>query len=264
MKPFIFKAALLLFVPIILTASFMLFAKDNYTIHSHEKNVLLSYKKMEALGDSCKMVIMAGSNGCFGINSNLLRDSFNIPVVNTSTHAGLGSRLQFELYKNKLHKGDIVIYCPEYYIDKSSFYGESTVLRILSTFMPEFYSKLSFKQAIYLFKYLGIHYEECIKDKNVKEFDGPYSLGALNEFGDIDYERHHQKIRDTYKFKGIMDDEAMDYYKYIHLYCKKNEIKLVYLPPVLLQSNYENQKMQIDSLSQSMKDNGIPYLVSTE
>lgn len=219
---------------------------------------------MKALGDTTKMVIVAGSNGCFGINSHILRDSFDIPVVNTSTHAGMGSRLQFELYKELLHKGDIVIFCPEYYIDESSFYGESTVLRILSTFMPEAYTKLSFKQVIHLFKYIGIHYEECQKDKNAKPFTGPYSLGALNEFGDIECERKHIKIRDTYQFKGQMGKDALEYYKYIHFFAKQHGIKLLFLPPTLLQSNYVSQKNEIDSLAQSMAANGIPYLVSPQ
>lgn len=261
MKRLIFKTILLILVPVVLVSAFMLFSKDNYTIHSHEKNVLLSYNKMKALGDTTKMVIIAGSNGCFGINSHILKESFNLPVVNTSTHAGMGSRLQFEIYRKLLHSGDVVIFCPEYYIDKSSFYGESTVLRVLSTFMPEAYLKMSWKQSAYLFKYIGIHFKECLKDRNAKEFDGPYSLKALNEFGDIEYERKHIKIRDTYKFKGKMDEDALDYYKDVHAYCKEKGIKLVFLPPVLLKSNYMSQKSQIDSLNRQMDSNGISYLV---
>lgn len=265
MKRLILKSIILIFIPVVLTSLFMLLKKDAYSVYAGESHVAVEYKRMKSLGDTTKMVIIAGSNGSFGINSQILKDSFNMPIVNTCTHAGIGVRMQFEMFKELLHKGDIVIFCPEYYDGKNRLYGESTLLRILSTHMPSAYLKFSLGQWIHQFKYIGIHYLESKNNYSyAKEFEGVYSRTAINEYGDIEYPRQYIKMRDAYKFKGSLDKVSLDYYKYVHNYCKNKGIRLVYLPPTLNVINYDDQKAQIDSLVNFMSANGIPYQSSPE
>ena len=125
MKRLILKTTLLIFISIMIMDIIMLSGQDNCCLHSHEKNAILAYKRLEALKDTNKIVIITGSNGSFGINSRMIHKSFNMPVVNTSIHAGMGIRMQFELYKDLLRKGDVVIFCPEYGegFDKGRLYG---------------------------------------------------------------------------------------------------------------------------------------------
>lgn len=98
MKKLIFKSTVLIVVPIFVVSIIMLLKKDDWSRLSHEVNVVLAYNRLDSLRGTNKIVIVAGSNGSFSINSEIIEDSLHMPVVNTSTHAGLGVRMQFEIY----------------------------------------------------------------------------------------------------------------------------------------------------------------------
>ena len=259
MRRLLIKTTLLILVPVIVVSFFMLLMSDNGSKYSHEVNVALAYQRLDSLRGQKKIVIIAGSNGGFSINSQILHDSLKLPVVNTSTNAGFGVRMQFEIYKGLLEKGDIVVFCPEYYSDKKRLYGESTLFRILSTHMPKAYLKMNLRQWYNTFKYIGIHCQKSIEHIGNHPFEGAYSEKSVNSFGDISFPRDHHEIKDEYHFKGNMDDETTAYYQYIHEYSKEKGINLIYLPPTLIESNYISQKPQIDSLVTFMQANNIPF-----
>lgn len=265
MKRFIIKTTLLIFISvsfIMIMNIVMLSRKDGYCLHSHDKNAILAYKRLEALKDTNKIVIISGSNGQFSINSRMIHEAFNMLVVNTSFHAGIGIRMQFELYKDLLQKGDIVIFCPEYGngFNKGRLYGETTLLRVLSTYMPSAYKKITFPQWLHLYKYTGIHFWEYLNHLNIEEVKGPYSSDAVNEYGDIECERAHvDNIKDE-TIKGEMDNAALEYIKYIHDFTKNKGIKLIFLPPTYIKSSYKKNAQQIDSMENTLKQNGIAWL----
>lgn len=259
MKRLMFKTAIMIIIPIIVVSGLMVMKTDDCSKISHEVNVALAYSRIDSLKDHKKIVIIAGSNGGFGIDSKIIEDSLHLPVINTATHAGIGVRMQFEIYKELLREGDIVIFCPEYYSNKTRLYGESTLFRILSTHMPSAYFKMNFDQWINTFKYIGIHYQKARRNEECQPFDGPYSATSVNSNGDIGYLREHKEVRDKYHFVGSMDDETTSYYQYIHNYTDKNGIILIYLPPTLMESNYLDQKSQIDSLELFMQKHNIPF-----
>jgi len=270
MKRFIIKTTLLIFISVSLIMIMnivMLSRKDGYCLHSHEKNAILAYKRLEALKDTNKIVIISGSNGQFSINSRMIHEAFNMLVVNTSFHAGIGIRMQFELYKDLLQKGDIVIFCPEYGngFNKERLYGETTLLRVLSTYMPSAYKKITFPQWLHLYKYTGIHFWEYLKHLHIEKVEGPYSSDAVNEYGDIECERaqvesiKNENFNGPATIKGEVDNAVLDYFKYIHDFAKAKDIKLVFLPPTFIEGGYKMNSKQIDSIAYTLKANGIPW-----
>ena len=263
MRKFIIKTFVFLSLSVVLITFLMIKIGNNWSKNSHEINVVLAYERLDSLKDCNKVIIIAGSNGCFSFDSSVISDSMHMPVVNTSTHAGIGVRMQFEMYKELIKKDDIVIFCPEYYSGISRLYGEVALFRILSTHMPSAYRKMSLAQWYNTFKYIGTHFENAIKVVNCQQFEGPYSASSVNEYGDIECEREHQSFG-VYKLKGEMDLETLAYYQYIHDYSKNNGFTLIYLPPVLAESAFLNQKEQIDSLELFMNRNNIPFHVKPE
>lgn len=254
----VFYVVILSFVTIIIISVFMLLSKDRQSYYSHERNTVLAYERLLALKDTNKIVIIAGSNGGFGINSRLIEQAFHMPVVNTSTHGGIGVRMQFEMYNDLLREGDIVVFCPEYGGGENRLYGESTLVRILSTHLPQAYSKFSYAQWLHVLKYIGIHYREAHKHRRAKELDGPYSAKAINEYGDIEWKREHQDSISCYDIKDIIDKEIISYYKYVHATTKERGIRLLFLPPTLIRSNFNGHAALIDELAQQLKQDGIP------
>lgn len=263
MKRLVIKIFLIILIPCVLFSLLMLSVNDDYSQHSHEKNVALAYERLDSLQNINKIVIIAGSNGAFGINSKILADSLDLPVVNTSTHASIGVRMQFEMYKDFLKEGDIVVFCPEYYSGKDRLYGGAQLFSILTTHLPCAYSKISLPQWVYLIKYIGVHYRVAMGDhRNCPAFEGEYSAQSINQYGDIDYPRQHQPNLSPYHLKGSMDRSTVKYYQYIHSYAKERGLHLIYLPPTMCESGYLYQKSQLDSLELFMTEHGIPYFAS--
>ena len=264
MKRLIIKSVLLVLIPVIVVTFMMITKSDAWSVHSHEANAALAYHRLDSLRGQQKVVIIAGSNGSFSINSKILSDSLHLPVVNTSTHAGIGVRMEFEMFKDLLEEGDIVIFCPEYYSDKSTLYGETTLLRILSTHRPDAYSKMTYEHWRSILKHLGDHYLRALRHIGSKPFDGALSKQSLNAYGDISCPREHGEIEAVYQFSGVMDEETAAYYQYIHHFAKERGLKLVYLPPTLMKRNYQNQKAQIDSLCNFMSSHDMPLQAAPE
>ncbi len=252
--------ALISLIGFLLLDMFLLSFTHNGSYYSHEKNVGLAYHRLEELKDTNKIVIIGGSNGGFSINSELIHQAFNMPVVNTGTHASIGVRMQFEIYKDLLRQGDIVIFCPEYHSTIDRLYGGTTLFRILSTHLPQAYCHISFLQWVYLQKYIGIYYTETKSSSNVTEFDGPYSYKAVNEYGDIAWDREHQdSIGNLKNFYGEIDDRIIAYYQYVHSYAEEKGVRLVFLPPTLIKKEYDLHIKQIDSMIVCFQQNGIPW-----
>lgn len=263
MRRLIIKTFITILVPVVVFTLVMVLWTDNLSKLAHEKNVLLAYERLDSLKDVNKVVVISGSNGGFGIESQILADSLKMPVVNTSTHAGIGIRMQFEIYKDFLKRGDIVVFCPEYGSGQLRLYGESTLLRVLSTHLPKAYLKMNFRHWCHSFKYIGIHFLDAMEHLHFhRPIEGPYSSSAINRYGDVEYPREHMDIKtnDVF-FSATMDEETTAFYQYLHDYLRDNGITLIHLPPALIESAYLNEgnEKNLDSLETYMKKNNIPF-----
>ncbi len=78
--------------------------------------VAATISKMEKLKkvEVRKIVIVGGSNASFGIDTDLMEQQLNIPVVNMALHGGLPVKYIIEQVKRNLNKGDILIFSKEY------------------------------------------------------------------------------------------------------------------------------------------------------
>ena len=61
---------------------------------------------------SPKIVLVGGSNVCYGVDAKLLQDSLRMPVVDMSINGGVGMSFYYEQVKPFINKGDIVIGIP--------------------------------------------------------------------------------------------------------------------------------------------------------
>ena len=99
---------IVLFIGIIVSLSYaLLYLNSNYRVE-YIGGIQGKIKKLkEAKGQ--KIVIVGGSNACFGIDTKLMEQELGIPVVNMSLHGGLSVKYMMEQVKPYLLKGDILI-----------------------------------------------------------------------------------------------------------------------------------------------------------
>ncbi len=61
-----------------------------------------------------RLLVVAGSNGLFGVRAQDIEKALGVPAVNLSTHAGLGLRFILSQAKTIARRGDIVVLALEY------------------------------------------------------------------------------------------------------------------------------------------------------
>ena len=90
---------------------------------SYTASIIEKYKRLQTL-PSPKIVLIAGSNFAYGINSEMLAKAFNRPVVNMAMHYDYGTDFMLRQIEPELHAGDTVIMGFEYIIDSKGNIGE--------------------------------------------------------------------------------------------------------------------------------------------
>ncbi len=73
---------------------------------------------------SPRLILMSGSSMAFGVDSDLLSNELEIPVVNASLHFKLGSRFMMDQLKSTVRKGDVVLITLEYVVTSKGSCGE--------------------------------------------------------------------------------------------------------------------------------------------
>lgn len=242
---------------------------NNYSRLSHEMNIKRQLDRIRLIQEP-KIVFIGGSGCGFGLCSPIIHERYNMPVVNTGTHAGIGLRLMLMLYKPYIHRNDIVIVIPEYAHYMGDFYlGDATVLRIFSSSCQEGYRLLDFKQQLHLFKYAPIAYKDARSVKNLKVFEqnNPYSADALNDFGDVEMYDHraHKEIKGG---RDDMDKEiqygAIQLLCEFYQYCEDQGATMIIFPPAFRDKTFEQNVTQINLIWETLSNYNLPIVSSPD
>ncbi|MGM9825382.1 MAG: hypothetical protein ACI3Z8_02975 [Paludibacteraceae bacterium] len=272
MKKFLCKSCVfaLVFAVALLAACFGLYQlmiahPNKWALHSHEINVQHSVERLKR--KTSPSVIIIGGSGCaFGFISPLLSEHYQMPVINTGTHAGLGLRLQVLLVKPYVKEGDIVLVIPEYEQFTKTFYGSGTAWRIITATIPEAISDISCKQYLYISKY----FFTALKDSfsaHAPSPTSPYSANSLNEYGDVTfYERRgHRRISIPKKHQQEdIKNEAVSFLKDFQEYCLHQSATFLLFPTAFQEKSYENDKEFIHAIEDKLDEAETPYLVETK
>ena len=202
---------------------------------------------------SCnKIVLIGGSNVGFGFDSQMLAKTFNMPVFNTGTHAGLGLRLQIELFKDYMNTGDIIVLMPEYQQFYGLFLGDETMVRIVAS--NDFFKKnISLKQLIHSAKYI---FPVLNNLEEVTDSTGVYGSCSLNKYGDISLIRKHEMSPGPQIIKGEFDYNAISYLKTFMADCPAT---VILLPQVIQDKAFDMNTDKIKQIDSVLCENGLGY-----
>ena len=238
---------------------------------SHEINLKRQIDRIQKIKEP-KIIFIGGSGCAFGLCSDMIHKHYQMPVVNTGTHAGLGLRLQIYLFMPYIYENDIVVVIPEYAQFKGDYYwGDATVLRILSSSYPEGYRFLNFRQQFHLFKYVPSAYKYARFARSLKELapNSPYAAEALNEFGDIErYEfRNHKTINNAGEDldkNTIIQDKVVDLLSDFNRVCKEKGATMLLFPPTYRDVAFQKNTNQITEIWETLSAKNIPIISSPE
>jgi hypothetical protein len=250
-----------------ITWKWMAMQPNNYSRFSHETNVKNQLERIQQIHEP-KIVFIGGSGCGFGLCSPLIMEHFQMPVVNTGTHASLGLRMQLLLFKPFVAENDVVIVIPEYAHYLGDFYlGDETAIRILSSHYIEGYKLLNLKQQMHLLKYVPKAYKDARSARSVKAVDSnsPYSAQSLNQYGDVEMYKHrnHQKItnrRDDMGESKQIQKESIRLLRDFNQYCIDRGATMLIFPPAFRDEAFEQNKEQINEIWKALIINDLPIV----
>lgn len=218
-----------------------------------------------------KVIVVSGSNGLFGIDSNVISQDIGIPTYNLALHAGLDISYYEYLIKKLVRKGDIVIMPLEYeYYSQSNPYSDWFINNMNAWGEPyinnlSLKGRLSFFAHTSLFRVLSgvsagdskmttpdIYIEKYQGNKN--GFNYGYRYSSLNSRGDFNIIDHSHafsrkiiKSLDSFesdlsygKNVPLSADHMIDSLQKIKYFLEKKEAKLYVTWPASISSKFFN------------------------
>lgn len=191
MKKFILKSFLLLVGVYFLPVIFFMTICPQYTT-GYGGSVPDKIKRLESLA-SPKIIVCGNSNVVFGIQSKILEDSFDMPVVNLGYHAGIGNALNERLSIFNIKKGDIVVLSQLTYNDNDGIDDPELILltvenrlHLWKIFRLKDYKRLVLPFIRYTYKcFLRFLRHE---DREPK-LPNAWYRSSFNEYGDMAFKR---------------------------------------------------------------------------
>lgn len=149
-----------------------------------------------------KIVLIGNSNVSFGFQSELIEETYGMPVINMGLHGGLDNAFHEEMAKINVQEGDVYVICHHTFADDGKIDDIELAWITLENHW-ELYPLLNqedissmitgfpdyMKKATVLWG-LGLINREAAKNYNA-ESDACYSRDAFNSYGDNVYPREH-------------------------------------------------------------------------
>ncbi len=230
---------------------------DTYDASAIDKYALLKSTK------SPKIVMIAGSNFAFGLDSAKIEEAFGMPVVNMGLHSGIKPHFNLAMVKENLGKGDVVVIGLEYEEYGPRKIDVPTALQTVENY-PELWRFISPLDYPRIFKGYLSDYGFLKIDRYRNGYEpqtGVYARNVFNSYGDIEYPRP-ESIRDEVEPDVEMDADEIDShvikeYNRFYRYAKKKGASVYLTFPSLdekaLESSEEEQEEFIAELDKRLE-----------
>jgi hypothetical protein len=238
---------------------------DPYKKHDLETSynavIIDKYKRLQDT-PSPKIVLIAGSNFAYGINSKLIAESLQKPVVNMAIHYDYGTKFMLNQISPELYKGDTVIMGFEYIIESK---GNKSEQLLMARYFPKAKEWMKFDnifEEIQVNGQLRINTFKTVLERLYKNTEVNYQIsdttsvffrGAINEYGDLisHYNNPPMKripraiLSDKVSLKNAINDMNIFYQE-----MKTKKVKVYFVYPTYSESNYVLDKKIIDKFQQ--------------
>lgn len=224
-----------------------------------------------------KIVIVAGSNALFGIDSKAIEKAYGLPVVNFGVNAG--PLLPYILLKSKtvLKRGDIVIMPLEYHCYTYDGIPNSQMIDQIWSRDPSFFWELSWKerwQMIWLTP-LSRLVDGFLAQGGERAMCGPYGYQNLDERGDQTHTSAEEAGQWGYDWDAVQKELPRHYgadagnaegWKWLGEYAswaKQNKIRLIIIPSTMMwDESYANDPVErrfYEGLERRIEALGVPF-----
>ncbi len=226
-----------------------------------------------------KIVIVAGSNALFGIDSEMLSKAFHLPVVNDAVNAGIELPCILFMGRKIIKEGDIVLMPLEY--PMYSYAGKPGVQMIdfLLAREPECFWNLTWKERFYIVWHVSLKrvWEGYNGYRNTPVVSGLYGAHHIDAYGDQNGTLLAQRTESMYQevlahdtkpeiYGKQFDSDALGW-KYLEKFvqwCQARHVKVVFMPSTLMRhERYQKdpqEKAFYTHIAQEVRKRGWTYV----
>ncbi len=232
---------------------------------AYTATIIDKYSRLQNL-KSPKIVLIAGSNFAYGINSEMMESAFKLPVVNMAMHYDYGTDFMLKQITPELHNGDTVIMGFEYIIESEGDLNEKILLTRL---FPKAKEWFSYKDCL---EFIGANAQLRVSnfrltlqrlshksiEAKITDTTSIFFRNAINKYGDLISHFNNPSLK-TIPLAVI--DDKMSFEKPIidmNLFDKKMQeigVKVFYVYPSYAESSYKKDLKTIGKIEMEMNRN---------
>ena len=243
-----------------------------FDVYNKKYNIAMSIKKP-------KIVVMAGSNALFGINSKMLENKFKMPVVNYGVNAGIDLPLILYLTKRILKPKDIVIVPLEYPLYSYNAKPLELMIDYILSRESKLFFQLTLKEQLFIIwniSWKRVSNGYFYKGGKVIKI-GQYGIHHIDKYGDQTYSdikyktsnmknilNKFDKKPQTYGKDSNLNSLGIKYLKEFVLLCKNRNIKVLFVPSTLMYNkSYLKDKIEskfYNNLKNNLNQKGLLFI----
>ena len=216
-----------------------------------------------------RMLFAGGSNLTFGLNSEKIEDTYGLPVINLSLHAGLGLRYILNELKYSIKPNDIVFLSVEYLLEEVDDYG---LMKNTGRYFPEatrFYKKNYILEIKTLIKNIRNEFRSLftVRAESVGQdvTNQIYSRNSFNRYGDL-ISHLNQPGREEIVNPGVLNYrywEGIELINEFNDFAVSQDVKVYFLFPNFPASQYIENKSVIHQIEKDIRANLEVQILNT-
>lgn len=214
-----------------------------------------------------RIILVGGSGLSQGVVSSMIETNFNMRVVNTGLHAGLGLVYQMRSVQRYLHAGDVVVLVPEYSMFGSSTrYGDMELLSVLIDVVPEDRNLIDFAHWSRLLQFVPRYGASKLMGLFKRS---PAKLDHFNEYGDKVWTHPSPNYHQSFpigsgagadKFDSCSLFPVLEFVKE----CRMLDARVFLFPSALHHTSYLRSRGFYDKIKEALNKIGHPYCADPE
>ena len=232
------------------------------------KSLLFAKVQKDALLNtisSPRIIFIGGSNLSFGLNSQMIKDTFAIYPINTSIHAAIGLKYMLDSVLPYIRKNDIIVISPEYdYFYGDFLYGGEELLRTILDMDKSYLSEMSVSQIKNVLPHVLKYSFSKFKPNEYLGFttDPVYNTNAFNQYGDVDihWELKQKQFAAYSEIRGVFNFDTIKVLKVFEANLMKRGATLYITFPGLQAESFDNSIKQIDKIETELNNSGFILL----
>lgn len=193
--------------------------------HSYNAAFIDKAERLKSINEP-KIILVGNSNLAFGMNSEIVEQKTGYKVVNMGLHGDLGNRIQENMAKLNLNKGDIVVAC-------YTSFGYDELQSTISAYSTvenhyDLYKIFSARDVVPMVQGFPEYAEKIVRRRISGEgqIENPsvnYSRNAFNIYGDVVTERKHSiEFKEDMLNIPAIEDSSISRINKFGKYCERH------------------------------------------